>query len=53
MQDPIEKQLKQKDWWCGSSGRAPTWQVQGPDFQLQYYRKKEYMNFKLQLHNIF
>jgi hypothetical protein len=37
------KQCK-KDWGCGSSGRAPSWPVQGLEFKLQYHQKKKFLH---------
>jgi hypothetical protein len=30
-----------KGWACDSSGRAPIWQAQSPEFKPQYHKKKD------------
>jgi hypothetical protein len=34
-------------WGFGSSGKAPACQVQGPEFKLQYCKRKKRKNYKI------
>jgi hypothetical protein len=41
MRSSLKKNQSKKGWQGGSSGRAPVYQAQDPEFNPQYHRKKE------------
>jgi hypothetical protein len=36
-----KKTTKKKDWWSGSSGRAPAEQAQSPEYKPQLCKKEK------------
>jgi hypothetical protein len=41
MRPYLKNYLKQKGWWCGSSGRVPAKQAKGPKFKTSVWQKKK------------